>query len=58
MYDFEAPLVTLILILISPFVVILLAVVLAIFCLIVDAVAFVVSSFIHDIRSQRNSKEN
>lgn len=58
MYDFGAPLGTLILILISPFVIILLAVVLGIFCLIIDAVTFAVVSFVHDIRSQRNSKEN
>ena len=54
MYDWETPFLITLAVLMSPFVVILLA----IFCLIVDAVIFAVSSFIHDVRSQCNSKED
>lgn len=58
MWDWETPFLIMIVILMSPFAVVLLVVVLAIFCLIIDSVAFTISSFIHDIRSQHDSKED
>lgn len=42
----------------SPFIIIIIAVLLAMFALFLDAVTFAVSSFLHDIISSRRSKED
>lgn len=59
MYDWELPVLVILAVLMLPFAVILLAVVLAIFCLIVDTIAFAITDFISRYSNSRsNSKED